>query len=311
MSAYGSSMMKNGMGDKTRLRSHSSLDGSTEDLILNEDESIPIDGVLRNEPYLNYVVEVPLSSERKRNQFRKRLLTCSVIVLGFTTCIFLVLYLHEKSLNGPYRPVPAKTTTTTTKTIIEKKYCTSATCVQAAGFMLGAIDNTVHPCEDFYLYSCGKWLKRNPIPEGKVMWSIDSFLAKQNQQIQREILDNTKISQKDLDSTAKWEAFKYYRSCMNKKKIEHLGKKPVHKIINRYNGFFHTIDELQNKTTVDIESMVIQAYNDYFTGTFFYTIVETDAKDSTKNILAVSTITSVALFDLSYTSTLSTHRVEI
>lgn len=37
------------------------------------------------------------------------------------------------------------------------------------------------PCEDFYEFACGGWLRNNPIPEGKSNWGIFSKIELQNQ----------------------------------------------------------------------------------------------------------------------------------
>lgn len=51
-----------------------------------------------------------------------------------------------------------------------------------AEVMLQYMDQSVHPCDDFYQYSCGNWEKLNPIPRDKAAY--DTF------EILRESLDN-------------------------------------------------------------------------------------------------------------------------
>ncbi|KAF6035569.1 MME [Bugula neritina] len=53
----------------------------------------------------------------------------------------------------------------------ELKMCTTPGCAKAAGNLLEAMDDTVDPCEDFYMFSCGNWLKKNIIPEDKSQYS--------------------------------------------------------------------------------------------------------------------------------------------
>ena len=35
---------------------------------------------------------------------------------------------------------------------------------------LSALDKTVDPCVDFYTYSCGGWMKNNPVPPDQSNW---------------------------------------------------------------------------------------------------------------------------------------------
>jgi endothelin-converting enzyme/putative endopeptidase len=37
---------------------------------------------------------------------------------------------------------------------------------------VSAMDRTVDPCEDLYQYSCGGWLRNNPLPDDQADWSV-------------------------------------------------------------------------------------------------------------------------------------------
>lgn len=42
------------------------------------------------------------------------------------------------------------------------------------------IDTTVSPCDDFYHYAIGNWMKDNPVPGTESRWSSFNILAKEN-----------------------------------------------------------------------------------------------------------------------------------
>ena len=44
--------------------------------------------------------------------------------------------------------------------------CLTQSCVEVAAFILGNLDRSVDPCEDFYNFTCGAWVQKTVIPTG-------------------------------------------------------------------------------------------------------------------------------------------------
>jgi endothelin-converting enzyme/putative endopeptidase len=101
-----------------------------------------------------------------------------------------------------------------------------------SGFNVENIDRSVSPCEDFYRYACGTWLKNNPIPSDRPEWGRFDELAERNQAILREILDSA--SRRGASGSAidqKIGAF--YQACMDEKVVEQKGDSPLKPELDR------------------------------------------------------------------------------
>lgn len=91
---------------------------------------------------------------------------------------------------------------------------------------LNAMDRTADPCADFYQYSCGGWMKTNPIPGDQAAWSVYAKLEDENLQFLWGILqDDSKptpgrnaVQQKIGD---------YFGACMDTAAVEKAGLTPI------------------------------------------------------------------------------------
>ena len=96
---------------------------------------------------------------------------------------------------------------------------------QIPSFDLTAMDKTIDPCVDFYQYSCGNWMKSNPIPADKSRWGRFNQLDEYNVYILRDILDQVQVPGKRTAIQTKVGDF--YAACMDETAIEKRGATPL------------------------------------------------------------------------------------
>ncbi len=82
-----------------------------------------------------------------------------------------------------------------------------------------SLDTTVDPCTDFFEYTCGGWLKKNPIPPDKTSWGAVAKLADDNKVLLRQILEEAAAGGPGRDPV-KQKIGDYYAACMDEKAVE-------------------------------------------------------------------------------------------
>ncbi len=88
------------------------------------------------------------------------------------------------------------------------------------------MDTNGKPCEDFYRYADGGWLKRNPIPAEYPSWGTFNELAERNRESQRKILEKLAKEKGSSGSDAQ-KLGDFYTSCMDEAAIEAASAKPL------------------------------------------------------------------------------------
>src|ERR1700757_5518059 len=75
-----------------------------------------------------------------------------------------------------------------------------------------SMDRSIDPCADFFTYSCGGWIKRNPIPPDQSSWDTYSKMQDENLARLRGILETAAApdpKRKAIDQ----KIGDYYASC--------------------------------------------------------------------------------------------------
>src|ERR1700682_2919990 len=94
------------------------------------------------------------------------------------------------------------------------------------GFDTANLDKTCKPCDDFYQFAMGGWMKSNPIPPEYSSWGTFTQLADKNQQNLRQILDDA-VNARAAAGSNEQKIGDFYASCMDTTAIDAAGAKPL------------------------------------------------------------------------------------
>jgi putative endopeptidase len=111
------------------------------------------------------------------------------------------------------------------------------------GFAMSNLDKTCKPCDDFYEFAMGGWLKANPIPPEYATWGTFNELRDQNLTAMRTILEASAKANAPAGSNEQ-KIGDYYASCMDTAAIEAAGLKPI-------SGELAAIDAISDRKSLD------------------------------------------------------------
>jgi len=100
---------------------------------------------------------------------------------------------------------------------------------------INAMDRSIDPCVDFFAYSCGGWIKNNPIPADQSSWDTYSKMEDENKTQLRGILEAASAPDPGRNAVNQ-KIGDYYASCMDEKGIEEKGAEPLKPQFDRIAG---------------------------------------------------------------------------
>jgi putative endopeptidase len=95
------------------------------------------------------------------------------------------------------------------------------------GFDLKQIDRSVSPCDDFYQYSVGGWMKAHPLPATYARFGRFEEVAERNRDTLRAVLEASAKETKAESGSNAQKIGDFWSACMNESAIEAQGVTPI------------------------------------------------------------------------------------
>ncbi|XP_074496356.1 endothelin-converting enzyme-like 1 [Sebastes fasciatus] len=165
--------------------------------------------------------------------------------------------------------------------------------LRAARFIQANIDPTIQPCQDFYSFACGGWLRRHGIPEDKLSYGIITAIGEHNEEkLQRLLLEPIRTRGPD---SAERKVKEFYRSCVNIQEIDKLGSDPMTDVIDSCGGWDLVgappgaagWEREGAPLRPDFNELLYRTQGVYSTNVFFSLTVNVDDKNSSRNAIRI------------------------
>ncbi len=153
----------------------------------------------------------------------------------------------------------------------------AAPVLKGVGLDVADLDRSVSPCDDFYEFSGGSWLKANPVPSYATSWGPRNLLGLRTQATLRQILEDAAANRNAAPGSNAQKVGDFYAAAMDTAAIEKAGIAPLQPELARIAAL---------KTRAQLPALIAHE-QDLGTGVFFRGGVQVDEKNTTRYVIGL------------------------
>lgn len=161
------------------------------------------------------------------------------------------------------------------------------------------LDRSVDPCNDFFKFACGGWIKNNPIPADQSSWSVYGKLTYDNQQFLWGILRDA-AAMKNRDATQQ-KIGDYFAACIDEAAIDRRGDAPIRPALARIAAY-----KSREALLRDLPAFAVDV-----DGSFFFNASSTQDPEDSDKVIAEEGAGGLGLPDRDYYLKTDAKSVEI
>ncbi|XP_034236596.1 neprilysin-2 isoform X1 [Thrips palmi] len=166
----------------------------------------------------------------------------------------------------------------------EKDVCLTEGCIHTASYLLKTMDLDVDPCDDFYQYACGNFIRTTNIPDDKT--SITTF-SKINDDLTEQLRNVIEEPMTAKDPKSFGVAKKLYQACMNKTLVEERGLTPTKEILKVLGGW-PVLEKDWNEEAFDWKETTYKFRKEGFSVDYIFDFsINIDLKNSTFRVIDI------------------------
>ncbi|CAB4036586.1 endothelin-converting enzyme homolog, partial [Paramuricea clavata] len=153
--------------------------------------------------------------------------------------------------------------------------------------IINKLDESTNPCDDFYQYSCGGFLKKTHIPDDKTQVTSSAVADNFVKYALRDLLQNEQLMSNYSKDSAVYKTFTYYKSCMNESAIENAGIKPVLDVIEQH-GSWNITNKNWSKDSWILEKILARLFVDLNTPAFIGLDIASSYFNTSERFITIS-----------------------
>ena len=236
-------------------------------------------------------VATETKSGKKRGQKQSMLtpiiLICALIsialIIAGAVAAAVVLSRSQDEQNASEKPTASTTSQTPTSGGLAA-VCRTVECASLVRLLQTNMDATVDPCENFYNFACGGWVKNAKLPADSSSYGQLNVLF--NERVEAElkrILQNDTVRSGEVEAVSKVKEI--YRLCNDMEAINRAEAKPVLDLINATGGWNLVDGGRAGEWSINSTSFAREKL--YSSSAFFRFFVSVDDKNSSRFIIKI------------------------